>query len=84
MNCREVLEQFGDHADGGLTSWQRWRVRLHLWICGHCRKYFRSYRATIAAEKAAFGDSADSSPGIPDELVASILLAAKIPKNEAT
>ncbi len=82
MNCRESLERFGDYADGELTRAARWRLQLHLWMCGHCRKYLRSYRATIAAEKAAFESSAESPTSVPDPLVASILSAAKIPHEQ--
>jgi len=81
VNCREAVEHFGEHVDGELTPFQRWRVRLHLWVCGHCRKYFRSYRTTIAAEKAAFENSTDASTGVPEALVESILFAAKIPQD---
>jgi len=56
-------------------------VRLHLWVCGHCRKYFRSYRTTIAAEKAAFEPASDASSSIPEALVESILSAAKAPQD---
>jgi len=80
VNCREALEHFHDHVEGQLSPFQRWRLRLHLWICGNCRKYLRSYRTTVEAEKAAFSDSTDAAAAkIPDDLVASILSAAKIP-----
>ena len=78
MNCREALEQFGDYQDGQLTPVQVWRLRLHLWMCGYCREYLASYRATIAAEKGAF-DKPDKQPtAIPENLVASILSAASV------
>jgi anti-sigma factor RsiW len=79
VNCRHAIERFGDYADGELTLAARWRLRLHLWICGHCRRYLRSYRATIAAEKSAFESDAETSNSVPDDLVESILSAAKIP-----
>ena len=79
MNCREALEQFYDHVQGQLSPFEKWRLRLHLWICGHCRKYLRSYRTTIAAEQAAFSGAAEMPPTkIPDGMVASIPAAAKI------
>jgi anti-sigma factor RsiW len=78
VNCREALDHFGEYLDGELTSTQRWRLRVHLWICGQCRKYLRSYRATVALERAAFeGDDGAQAP-VPDELVKTILSAAHI------
>jgi anti-sigma factor RsiW len=79
VNCREALEHFGEHVDGELTSSQRWRLRLHLWICGQCRKYLRSYRATVALERAAFQGDDAASNNVPDELVKTILSAAHAP-----
>jgi hypothetical protein len=80
VNCREALEHFHDQVEGQLGPVERWRLRLHLWLCGQCRKYLRSYKTTIEAEKAAFHDAGDASQTkIPDVLVASILSAAGIP-----
>ncbi len=80
MNCREALEHFGDHVDGDLSRWQRLRLRLHLWICAHCRRYLRAYRITVQAEKEAYRESeAVESAKISDDQVESILRAAKIP-----
>ena len=82
MNCREALEHFHDHVDNELSPFQRWRLRLHVWVCGHCRKYLRSYKTTVRAEKAAFReDDAVSATEIPDDLVASIMSAVKNPQN---
>ena len=78
VNCREALDHFGEYLDGELTSTQRWRLRLHLWICGQCRKYLRSYRATVEAERAAFKATTGLSPWVPDELVKTILSAADV------
>ncbi len=86
MNCREALEHFHDHVEGQLSPARRWRLRLHLWLCGQCRKYLRSYKSTIEAEKAAFCDSGNGDAAnatIPDELVASILTAAGIPPKKS-
>jgi hypothetical protein len=78
VNCREALEHFGQHVDGELTSLERWRLRFHLWICGHCRKYLRSYRTTVEAERAAFRADDGASPEVPDQLVKRILSAADV------
>jgi anti-sigma factor RsiW len=78
VNCREALEHFGQHVDGELTSLERWRLRLHLWICGHCRNYLRSYRTTVEAERAAFRADDGAFPEVPDQLVKKILSAADV------
>jgi anti-sigma factor RsiW len=78
VNCREALEHFGKHVDGELTPLERWRLRLHLWICGHCRKYLRSYRTTVEAEKAAFKVDDGTSAEVSEALVKRILSAADV------
>jgi len=83
VNCREAVEHFGDHVDGNLSAMQRWRLRVHLWICGNCRKYLRSYKTTLRAEKAAYGDASDDlRPVATEELIQSILSTAKGTREE--
>jgi hypothetical protein len=78
VNCREAIELLGDDVDGSLGLLQRWRLRVHVWICQHCRNYFRSYKMTLRAEKAALSESPDDlRGGVSEALVESILLAAK-------
>jgi anti-sigma factor RsiW len=77
MNCKHLLENLDDYADGKLSGWPRWRVRLHLWICRNCRRYLQTYKATIRLARRAFGDS--SSADAPEDLVQSILSARRQP-----
>jgi len=78
VTCQQALELFGDLVDDGLGRGDRYRVRLHLLICRHCRRYLSSYRATIRAEKLVFraAEMAAVEEEIPESQVASILNAA--------
>jgi hypothetical protein len=78
VNCREASELLGDDVDGGLSLMVWWQLRVHLWSCRHCRNYFRSYKTTLRAEKAAFGEAPDElRGGLSEALVESIISAAK-------
>jgi hypothetical protein len=78
VNCREALELMGEYVDGDPGLWNRWRLRLHLWICRICRRYLSSYRATIRIAKSTRDGRADSvDDEIPDSLIASILEATR-------
>ena len=78
MNCRQALELFDSHLEMRLTPFQRWRLRLHLWICRHCRRYLTSYKMTVRAEKAALQiESYAAINEIPEELVKSIVKLAE-------
>lgn len=77
MNCREALELLDDSLDGTLQARTSWRLKLHLWICRHCRHYLASYKTTVRLERAAFDESAEAEPKVPDELVAEITKALR-------
>ena len=85
MRCQDALERFGDLVDNDLVRRDRWRLRLHLLICRHCRRYLASYRAAIRAGKAALhaleGPQADEE--IPDDQIAAILEAVRKSQNVA-
>lgn len=51
LKCIDVLALGSVYVDGGLTSAERRSLRLHMFVCRHCRKYLRALqltRATIA------------------------------------
>jgi hypothetical protein len=76
VNCREALELMGEYVDGVPGLWNRRRLQLHIWICGICRRYLSSYRATIRIAKATRDGRVDSvDDQIPDSLIESILEA---------
>ncbi|MBS0261110.1 MAG: hypothetical protein JSS02_04075 [Planctomycetes bacterium] len=78
MKCDEALQLMGElEADDNRQS--QWRLRLHLLICLHCRRYLASYRTTIRAAKAAYSapPETESVEEIPDDQVAAILQAAR-------
>jgi anti-sigma factor RsiW len=79
VKCQQALELLGDLVDNDLVRRDRLRLRLHLLLCRHCRRYLASYRATIRAEKAAFrgleGPEADEE--VPDDQIAAILEAVR-------
>lgn len=51
LKCIDVLALGSVYVDGALTPAQRRSLRLHMFVCRHCRRYLRSLqftRATIA------------------------------------
>ena len=77
VKCQEALQLFGELGDFDVDRRHRLRLRLHLLICGHCRRYLSSYRVTIQAEKFAFRtpEGPDAGEEIPDDQAAAILKA---------
>jgi anti-sigma factor RsiW len=76
MTCREVTDFIGDYVSGDLPGGTRRRFDWHLVTCRNCRRYLATYRATIAAGRAAFADpDADAESMVPEELIRAILAA---------
>jgi predicted anti-sigma-YlaC factor YlaD len=49
LTCREVTELATDHMEGVLPLRRRVGVRLHLLLCGACRRYLAQMRTVTAA-----------------------------------
>lgn len=47
LKCRDVLALGSIYVDGAATPGEKIALRLHLAICGHCRRFVRSLRLTI-------------------------------------
>jgi hypothetical protein len=78
VNCREATELLGDHVDGSLPVFQRLRLRVHAWLCKHCRNYVRSYKTTLRAEKAALSHAPGAAcDDLPEALARSIIDSAR-------
>lgn len=49
LTCREAVEQTDALLAGELTWRRRLSLRLHLFICRHCRRYFNQLRRLLRA-----------------------------------
>lgn len=47
LKCRDVLALGSVYVDGAQSPGQRFALRTHLLICGHCRRYIRALRLTV-------------------------------------
>ena len=63
MTCRDVITLSDDHVDGTLSWRQRAAVRLHLFMCVHCRRALRQLRATLALLRQSRRHGAAPAPG---------------------
>lgn len=52
LTCHEVLVLGSDYLDGALDSPARRRLRLHLLMCRHCRRYLHHLRLASATAGA--------------------------------
>ncbi len=51
LSCKEVAQQASDYIDQQYSWRQRMTFRLHLFICGNCRRYINQLQNTIESLK---------------------------------
>lgn len=66
IECKRVAELLTSGNLERETGWERWRVRMHLWLCKKCSKLARQLqqireagrrlRSSFEAEKPAGGE----------------------------
>ncbi len=61
MTCAEIAELARQHTEGALPM----RVRVHLAMCKHCRRYLRQLRATVAMLGALRDGDGEPGPDAP-------------------
>ncbi len=48
LKCRDLVHDADALLDGGLPLRRRVALRLHLFMCVHCRRYLRQLRLLVA------------------------------------
>lgn len=43
LKCKDIGYLSSDYIDGNMTTSQRMSLRLHITICGHCRRFIRQF-----------------------------------------
>ena len=47
ITCKDVSDLASDYLEGPITFVQRFRFRLHLIMCKHCRRYLTQLKLSI-------------------------------------
>ena len=59
LKCRDVPAEAEALLDGELSLGRRMSLRLHLFMCGPCRRYFRQLRQLLGAVPHMHGEASD-------------------------
>ena len=70
--CKEVAQTLGRDAWRDEPLWRRLTLRLHLWMCPHCRRYATQIRAIGAAARSLFREQPED-PEVLERLQQTIL-----------
>src|SRR5215471_18023078 len=49
LSCKELSEKASDYLEGELSAWTRMKIRLHVFLCEHCRRYLHQLRLAVDA-----------------------------------
>jgi predicted anti-sigma-YlaC factor YlaD len=63
LTCNDVTDRFTEYDDRKLPRLQRWQIRVHLLMCGHCRRFYAQMTATVAAMRQLASSATETSPG---------------------
>lgn len=67
LSCKEITELATEYMEGSLPWRQRLGVRMHLWMCTHCRRYMDQMRKVVEVLKRLPSETAP--PDILDKLL---------------
>lgn len=59
LKCRDVPAEAEALLDGGLSRGARISLRIHLFMCGPCRRYLRQLRVLLGAVPHMHGEASD-------------------------
>ena len=56
LSCREVIQKVASDRFSAAGRWERFWIRLHLFLCRHCRSYEGQLRDIGAAAREVWSD----------------------------
>ncbi|MEH6470571.1 MAG: zf-HC2 domain-containing protein [Halopseudomonas sp.] len=51
LRCRDIVDQSSEFLDREMSLSRRMQYRIHLFMCHHCRRFTRQFRASVAMTK---------------------------------
>ncbi|GAA0206620.1 hypothetical protein GCM10009123_12580 [Kangiella japonica] len=47
LSCKHIVDLGTDYLDQELNFWKKAEMKMHLMICGPCRRYIKQLKQTI-------------------------------------
>ncbi|MGB1580725.1 MAG: zf-HC2 domain-containing protein [Nevskiales bacterium] len=83
LSCAQFDAFICDYRDGKLPLWQRFKFRLHLGLCKHCRHFLAAYESSIELQQRVLKAPDGAVPTeVPEGLVQAILKARQAQADE--
>jgi predicted anti-sigma-YlaC factor YlaD len=77
LSCKQVASLASDHLDKNTHGVLNWKIRMHLMMCSHCRRFFRQLKITNAVTRTVLSEASETSKENVDELLQRIKESAK-------
>lgn len=46
LNCKQVATLASDYLDKNTNQSLNWKIRIHLLMCSHCRRFIKHFKIT--------------------------------------
>lgn len=48
LSCKHIVDLGTDYLEQELSFWKKVEMKMHLMICGRCRRYIKQLKQTVA------------------------------------
>ncbi len=62
--CRQTVEKISQSMERRLTLQERFKIKLHLWICAWCQWYLEHLQLIRTTARAKGDEAIDLAPGV--------------------
>lgn len=61
LNCKQVATLASDYLDKNTNTGLNWKIRMHLMMCSHCRRFYRQLKITKIVTRTVLSESSDDN-----------------------
>jgi predicted anti-sigma-YlaC factor YlaD len=61
LNCKQVATLASDYLDRNTDTGLNWKIRMHLMMCSHCRRFYRQLKITKIVTRSVLSESSDDN-----------------------
>ena len=51
FTCKDITERASDYLEQKMSRWDRFKFRLHIFICHDCRRFLQQFKGTLSSLK---------------------------------
>jgi predicted anti-sigma-YlaC factor YlaD len=61
LNCKQVATLASDYLDKNTNTGLNWKIRMHLLMCSHCRRFYRQLKITNTVTRSVLSEPSDDN-----------------------